>query len=95
MKAEDIVEAWKTKMKCHAGLKKAQALIELFKQSVGTHLALDAYKLHLEQLLAEFELATAQLERVEMEVTKALDEITFAREMLAMKGISKITLAAF
>jgi transposase len=93
MKAEDIVEAWKTKMKRHAGLKKAQSLIELSKHSVGTRQALDAYKLHLEQLLAEFDLATAQLERVEMEVTKALDEITFAREILAMKGISKITLA--
>ncbi|MFD2509687.1 IS110 family transposase [Halalkalibacter alkalisediminis] len=93
MKAEDIVEAWKTKMKRHAGLKKAQALIDLSKHSVGTNQALDAYKLHLEQLLAEFDLATAQLERVEEEVTKALDEITFAREMLAMKGISNITLA--
>ncbi len=46
----------------------------------------------MEQLLAEFDLATAQL-RVELEVTKALDDITFAREVLAMKGISNITLA--
>ena len=50
------------------GLKKAQTLIQLAKSSVGTTQALDAYKLHLEQLLEEFDLATNQLEKVEKEV---------------------------
>ena len=42
---------WKSLMKRQPGLKKAQLLIELAKRSVGTKQALDAYKLHLEQLL--------------------------------------------
>jgi transposase len=42
MTAQGIVDAWKTQMQRHAGLKKAQALIVLAKQSVGTHQALDA-----------------------------------------------------
>ena len=45
-------------MKRQPGLKKAQTLIQLAKSSVGTTQAHDAYKLHLEQLLEEFDLAT-------------------------------------
>jgi transposase len=93
MKPQDIVNGWKTQMKRQAGLKKAQLLIELAKHSVGTQQALDAYKLHLEQLIEEFDLATAQLERVEKEVTEVLKQITFARKLLAIKGISEIGLA--
>jgi transposase len=93
MKAPDIVKGWKTLMKRQPGLKKAQQLIELAKYSVGTRQALDAYKLHLEQLIEEFDLATAQLERVEKEVTDVLKRIPFARKLLAIKGISEIALA--
>jgi transposase len=93
MKAPDIVEGWKTKMKRQPGLIKAQVLIELAMHSVGTRQALDAYKLHLEQLIEEFDLATAQLERVEQEVTKLLKQVPFAKKLLAIKGISEIALA--
>ncbi|MDQ0975913.1 transposase [Neobacillus niacini] len=93
MKPQDIVNGWKTLMKRQAGLRKAQLLIELATHSVGTPQALDAYKLHLEQLLEEFDLATAQLERVEKEVTEVLSKIPFAKKLLAIKGISEIALA--
>jgi transposase len=92
MKPQEIVNGWKTLMKRQAGLRKAQLLIELAAHSVGTPQALDAYKLHLEQLLEEFDLATAQLERVEKEVTEVLKQIPFARKLLAIKGISEIAL---
>ncbi|WP_078557131.1 IS110 family transposase [Bacillus alkalicellulosilyticus] len=93
MKAHDIVEGWKTVMKRHAGLKKAQSLIDLAKSSVGSKQAHEAYKLHLEHLLEEFDLAKIQLERVEKEVTSVLDQITFAKKVLAIEGISEISLA--
>jgi len=93
MKPQDIVNGWKTLMKRQAGLRKAKLLIELATHSVGTPQALDAYKLHLEQLLEEFDLATAQLERVEKEVTEVLKKIPFAKKLLAIKGISEIALA--
>jgi transposase len=93
MEAQDIVKGWKTVMKRHAGLKNAQCLIELAKNSVGSKQAHDAYKLHLEQLLEEFNLATTQLERVEQEVNGVLEQITFAKKILAIEGISNISLA--
>lgn len=90
---QDIVNGWKTVMQRQAGLKKAKLLIELAQQSVGSKQATEAYKLHLEQLLEEFDLASAQLERVETEVTKALKQITFSEKLLEIKGISEISLA--
>ena len=92
MKAQDIIDGWKTLMKRQPGLKKAQKLIQLAKRTVGTTQALDAYKLHLEQLLEEFDLATSQLEKVEEEAKSALKKITFANKILGIKGITEITL---
>ncbi|MCM3571504.1 IS110 family transposase [Neobacillus mesonae] len=93
MKPQDIVNGWKSLMKRQPGLRKAQLLIELATHSVGTRQALDAYKLHLEQLLEEFDLATVQLERIEKEVTEVLKKIPFAKKLLAIKGVSEIALA--
>jgi transposase len=92
MKAPNIVEGWKTQMKRQPGIK-ARLLIELATHSVGFRQAHDAYKLHLEQLIEEFNLATAQLERVEQEVTNLLKQVPFAKKLLAIKGISEIALA--
>src|SRR5690625_2251508 len=39
---QDIIKGWRTQLKRHAGFKRAQALIQLAKTSVGTTKALDA-----------------------------------------------------
>src|SRR5690625_5650740 len=64
---QDIIKGWRTQLTRHAGFKKAQSLIQLAKVSVGTTQALDAYKLHLEQLLEEFDIATFQLDKIEQD----------------------------
>jgi transposase len=93
LEPQEIIKGWKSVMKRHAGVPKAQLLIDLANQSVGTQKALDAHKLHLKQLLEEYDLATVQLEAVEQEVTNVLMEIPCAKKMLAIKGISAISLA--
>jgi transposase len=93
MKAPDIVLGLENPNEEATWIKKTQELIKLAMHSVGTRQALDAYKLHLEQLIEEFDLATAQLERVEKEITDVLKRIPFARKLLAIKGISEIALA--
>jgi transposase len=93
MEPQDIVKGWKSLMKRQPGFKKAQSLIQLAKHSIGSDQANDAYKLHLEQLLEEFDLANSQLERVENEVTQALEQITFVENLLEIKSLSPITLA--
>ncbi|MFY0784179.1 IS110 family transposase [Peribacillus simplex] len=93
LQPQDIIMGWKSVMKRHAGVPKAHSLIDLANKSVGTKKALDAYKLHLKQLLEEYDLATVQLEAVEQEVTNILMKIPYAGKILAIKGISTITLA--
>ncbi|MBK5459032.1 IS110 family transposase [Peribacillus sp. TH27] len=93
LQPQDIVTGWKSCMKRHSGHKKARSLIRLAKRSIGTKQALDAYKLHLEQLLEEYNLASSQLERVTQEVTNVLEQIPFVKQILAIKGISEISLA--
>jgi transposase len=92
LEVKDIVNGWKTLMKRQPGLKKAQLLIKLAKNSVGTTQAYDAYKLHLKMLLDEFDLATIQLEIVEKEVSKVLKNITFSDKLLGIKGLTEVTL---
>ncbi|MEH7419497.1 IS110 family transposase [Neobacillus drentensis] len=93
MQPHDVITGWKSIMKRQPGLKKALLLLQLAKKSVGTRQALDAYKFHLEQLLEEYDLAVTQLERVEQQVTEALNRIPFAKKLLTIKGISEISLA--
>jgi transposase len=93
LQPQNIVNGWKSLMKRQPGIKKALSLIHLANHSIGTQKAHDAYKLHLEQLLEEYDLASTQLERVEQEVANVLKQIPFAKQLLAIKGISDITLA--
>lgn len=93
LQPQDIVHKWRLLMKRQAGLPKARLLIDLASRSVGTQRAIDAHKLHLKQLLEEYDLATAQLEAIEHEVIEVLKEIPYAKKMLGIKGISPITLA--
>ncbi|MFE6644658.1 IS110 family transposase [Heyndrickxia sporothermodurans] len=93
MESLDVMTGWKSLMKRQPGLKKAQLLISLAKSSIGTGQALDAYKFHLEQLLEEYDLAVKQLERVEQQVKEVLNQISFAKKLLMIKGISEISLA--
>jgi transposase len=90
---QEVVSGWKSIMQRQPGNKKAQTLIALARHSVGSKQATHAYKLHLTQLLAEYDLACQQLQVVEAEITAVLDRIPFAKSMLAVKGISVISLA--
>ncbi|WP_010493213.1 IS110 family transposase [Paenibacillus elgii] len=90
---QDVVRGWKSIMQRQPGDKKAQTLIALASRSVGSKQATHAYKLHLKQLLAEYDLACEQLKIVETEIIAVLDRIPFTKSMLVVKGISAISLA--
>ncbi|WML48652.1 IS110 family transposase [Neobacillus sp. PS3-34] len=89
----EIVTGWKTLMKRQPGLKKAYLILNVARKSVGTTQAIEAYKLHLEQLLEEYDLTVQQLDRVERAIKDVLSKIPFANKLLMIKGISEISLA--
>jgi transposase len=93
LQPKELIQGWKSLMKRHCGERKARALISLAGSSVGSKQATHAYKLHLKQLLAEYDLAWSQLQDVEQEMVSVLERIPFAKFMLAIKGISAISLA--
>jgi transposase len=93
LQPEDIITKWKKQMKRHGGYKRACMLIDLAKRTVGTQQAIDAHKLHLKQLLEEYDLATTQLKAIEQQAINVLEKIPYAKKLLSIKGISAITLA--
>ncbi|GGA16071.1 hypothetical protein GCM10008018_70900 [Paenibacillus marchantiophytorum] len=74
-------------------MRRAHLLIDLAKQTVGSKQASHAYKLHLEQLLEEHDLATKQLQRIEKEAKDVVERIPYSGKILAITGISSIALA--
>lgn len=89
----DVIAGWKKSMKRHSGVRRAQLLIDLAKRTVGSKQATHAYKLHLEHLLEEYDLAKKQLQRIEDEAKAALERIPYTGRILAISGISAIALA--
>lgn len=90
---EQVIAGWKKHVKRHAGLRRAEQLITLAKHSVGATKALQAYKLHLGQLLEEYDLAQRQLEQIEYEVQLVLERIPYAQKLLTIQGINVTSLA--
>ncbi|MBP1967906.1 IS110 family transposase [Paenibacillus aceris] len=89
----DVIKGWQKSMKRHSGVRRAHLLIDLAKQTVGSKQATLAYKLHLEQLLEEYDLATKQLQRIEKEAKEVVERIPYSGKILAITGISAIALA--
>ncbi len=89
---DDVIKGWQKYMKRHSGVRRAHLLIDLAKQTVGSKQATHAYKLHLEQLLEEHDLATKQLQRIEKEARDVVERIPYAGKILAITGISSIAL---
>ncbi len=70
-----------------------EELLALAARSVGAKHAEKAYNLHLQQLLAEYDLAMEQLQVIENEVAAALVRIPLAEPLLAIKGMSILSVA--
>ncbi|TJY37548.1 IS110 family transposase [Cohnella pontilimi] len=90
---EQVIAGWKKYMKRHAGVHRAKQLVALAKRSVGVTQALHAYKLHLAQLLEEYDLAQRQLERINLELHSILERIPYAQKLLEIQGINATSLA--
>jgi transposase len=93
LNTEQILDGWKQYVKRHTGFKRAELLISLAKSSVGTTQALHAYKLHLGQLLEEYDLAKRQLDQIEHELYLILERIPYAQKLLEIRGVNVTSLA--
>lgn len=90
---EQVITGWKQYVKRHAGLQRAKQLVALGKRSVGATQALQAYNLHLGQLLEEYDLAQRQLKQIEQELHNILERIPYAQKLFAICGVNATSLA--
>lgn len=90
---EEIRSGWKNHMKRAEGLSRAMTLIEQARHSVGDREALEEAKLFLIQLLDQYEQLSQQLEELEKKALSLLEEVPYAQQMLAIKGIAENTVA--
>jgi transposase len=88
-----VIDGWKTVMKRHSGERRAGELLALAVRSVGVKHAEKACKLHLQQLLAGYDLAMDQLQVIEDEVAATLVRIPLAEPLMAIKGLSNLSVA--
>nr|WP_309568601.1 transposase [Paenibacillus sp. sptzw28] len=76
----------------HSGVRRAKLLINLAKRTVGSTQATHAYKLHLEHLLEEYDLANTQLQRIEAEARRSW-AYSLCEQNPCYSGVSATSLA--
>ena len=93
--AEGVLRVIKKAVKKTVGIKRAEALVEAAKSSVGVNYGLAAAKIKLRQNIEELELINKQLDEIEQEMATQLTETGYGNKILAIKGIGVVTAASF
>ncbi|KJS73333.1 MAG: transposase [Desulfotomaculum sp. BICA1-6] len=92
---DKILAAWRTVVKRSVGIKRAQALVKAAVSSIGRTNGHVASEAGLQNLLAEYELYHAQLERLEQLMWELLLQVPNAVKLLSIKGIGLVTATTF
>jgi transposase len=90
---EEIRQGLKKIAKRTVGQKRAQFIIEQARISIGDREAHEEAKLYLNQLLDQYAQLSAQLNELEEKALELLQEIPYAKQMQAIKGIGTVTVA--
>lgn len=85
----------KTASNNRVGLRRAQALQEIARRSIGVRAGLEAARLRLRQFLEEVAFWQAQLTETETAMAKALQETGLAPYLLSVPGVGYVTAASF
>jgi transposase len=91
----EIVTEIRKEVKRGVGIKKVKQLFEAAQNSIGLKEGRELARLKLMNLLAQYTLLKEELEQVWTEVETILKQIPGAKEMIAIKGIGEVTVAAF
>lgn len=92
---EEVLEQWRTVVKGSVGIKRARELVEKAKKSIGIKIGLRFARTEIQALLDQYTLYQGQLAELEKEIEALLTDIPGAKEMLDIKGLSAMTVAAF
>ncbi|EOW8912850.1 IS110 family transposase [Listeria monocytogenes] len=90
-----ILSEIQKEVKKGVGIKKVKQLQEAALNSIGIKEGKDLARLKLKSLLAQYFLLQEEIGNVWSEVEKLLQVIPGAKEMIAIKGVGKVTVASF
>ena len=93
--AEGVLSVIKEGVKKSVGMKKACALLEAAKTSVGVTYGLESAEIRLGHLLRELELIEAHLADIESCMEQKLQETGYSESLLSIKGVGVVTAASF
>ncbi|KGK87444.1 transposase [Desulfosporosinus sp. HMP52] len=86
--SEKIIVEWKSVMKRRGNLNTAKLLIEAAKNSIACDEGMNYAKTHLTLLLDQLDQLTCQLEKLEQQAVKLVEEMPESRQIQQLKGIS-------
>jgi transposase len=93
--ASEILRRWKREVKRAVGLKRAAKLVAAAASTIGVQEGLQAAKVELSTLLAQYDLFKRQVQGIMEQVEHILAQIPGTEEMLSVPGVGKVSLAGF
>lgn len=95
MSAEDLLRKWKKSVKRGVGIKKADELLKAAERSVGLTVGIQMANRELQGLLRQYQQIEEDIAGIDQEIEALLQQVPGAEEMVAMKGVSVLTVAIF
>lgn len=95
LKAEEILEGWKTTVKRGVGIKRATKLLNTAKKSIGITIGLRFARREIHSLLDQFELYKSQIDQLDQELQTLVEDVPGAQEMMRISGLGATTVAVF
>jgi len=95
LSTEELAKHLKAASNRRVGLKRAKALQEAARDSIGVTAGLQGAKVKLSVILDEIEFLNNQLQKIEEALTQALEATGIAPYLLSIPGIGVITAAGF
>jgi transposase len=93
LETDGVLSEIRKAVKRTVGRKKAEELVNAARESIGVDYGEYAAAYKIGQLTEELELINKQLERIEVEMSKALDKTGISKYLLSVKGIGVVSLA--
>lgn len=90
--AESILTLWQENLR-RSSLKKAERLVRAASESIGRSAGSEAAEAALANLLAQYELITAQRQKIEELMTELLLRVPHAGKLLEIKGVGMVSAA--
>ena len=95
MGAEGINQIWRNNKLRGVGMKKAEALFEAAKDSIGTTQGREADRLYIQVLIEDLERKQEQLEQVTDKLEELCEKLPEAKHMLSIPGVGVGTVTGF